>query len=616
MGGLPKLKTVPSVKIKMDSGLKTNVASAVEGSIIQPAMFVFGSSASVSNAIPIPKKRRFDEWDVVANVVQYLRCMDSPTELVNFDHIHHMWRCPVLPPTSFACLVPMIDINIGGERLKALFDTGAGTCVMDRKTMDLLKMKPMMSEMSVTSCTESPLSVVGEVRIEVGIADRRYMQRFVVVEHLTHSIILGADIIMAMGIVPLLHAGEYCFGDELARRYPFSRTRTARGVSGIATVNTSVARKVKENDLLIKDDKNYPMEGDNELSRKKDVDLLTKIEEDAMQRQIIELSDQLKSFGLRESELPNSVKVGELPNQVKIVELPEDNATVVDLTANVSVVDLTATEKVVVAGLKIVELIKDKTVVELPIHDKEEERLVRQILDEDSKMITNSQEQTKDDSSIQVMTSDGDSMNGQLIDADKIASRIMKHDQIVNRSEMPVYTSFATYVDTVRKTDKKPRVWQRLKKWCRVGYERKTMIPVVRDKIGEIPLLRESEKTRVASSVDKGSVGVAVSVDGLLKRVIRRKSGRKEMDVFRRKSSELEEYDDDRLAQESDWEEKYRLPFATHEARHQINAITKERDCIDGLQKRNFPLSGLTLGENLEDRNEKGRVSTTEHCRN
>src|SRR6266481_9408913 len=102
----------------MDSGLKTNVASAVEGSIIQPAMFVFGSSALVSSAIPIPKKRRCDEWDVVANVVQYLRCMDSPTELANFDHIHHMWRCPVLPPTSFACLVPMIDINIGGERLK------------------------------------------------------------------------------------------------------------------------------------------------------------------------------------------------------------------------------------------------------------------------------------------------------------------------------------------------------------------------------------------------------------------------------------------------------------------------------------------------------------------
>ena len=98
--------------------------------------------------------------------------------------------------------------------------------------------------------------------------------------------------------------------------------------------------------------------------------------------------------------------------------------------------------------------------------------------------------------------------------------------------------------------------------------------------------------------------------------MVEKKKKEKKSMFFRSKSSESEEDDDDRLAQESDWEEKYRLPFATHEARHQINAITKERDCIDGLQKRNFPLSGSTLGENLEDRNEKGRVSTTEHCRN
>src|SRR6266481_2743105 len=239
---------------------------------------------------------------------------------------------------------------------------------MDRKTMDLLKMKADTSEMSITSCTEAPLSVVGEVRIEVQIADRRHMQRFVVVEQLTHSIILGADLIVAMGIVPLLHTGEYCFGDELAKRYPFNKTSTASSVSVVSTITTGAAREVEMDESMTEDDIDLSTEGDNESPMKNGVSLLTEIEEAAIQNQITELNDQMKSLGLKESELPNHVKV---------VELPEDVNVVVDLTANA---------KVVVAGVSVVELTEDEIVIESPvqvvellINDEEEEKVNEQI---------------------------------------------------------------------------------------------------------------------------------------------------------------------------------------------------------------------------------------------
>src|SRR6266481_3753764 len=185
MGGRPGILNVPSSNKPIDKGKKVQFTEKIQ-------------SDTKSCAKDISVTFEDDNWAIITGITEYLQCIKSSSSNMVKKEIHDMWKSPICQISPQRCKVPLIDIVIDGKTFPALVDTGAGTCVMDKKVADSLKLRSTISDIRVASCNGSPLQVIGEVRAEINVAGRKQWQRFVIVEHLAHQIILGTDLIISM----------------------------------------------------------------------------------------------------------------------------------------------------------------------------------------------------------------------------------------------------------------------------------------------------------------------------------------------------------------------------------------------------------------------------------
>src|SRR6266481_595660 len=142
----------------------------------------------------------------------------------NIDFIKKMWK-PTIMATNETnnsnIIIPIIEVIIQGQPIQALFDTGADTCVMSQKTAVDLNIKTTPSSQMVNSCVLTALKVIGQATLNIQFGCRNGLQKFIIVEKLNHPIILGMDLIMRWGIIPILHSGEYCFQNDQGTYYKF-----------------------------------------------------------------------------------------------------------------------------------------------------------------------------------------------------------------------------------------------------------------------------------------------------------------------------------------------------------------------------------------------------------
>ncbi len=210
MGGRPGILNVPSLNKPIDKGKKVQFVEKEQSEIR-------------SCAKDVSVKSEDDNWAIITGITEYLQCIKSSSSNMVKKEIHEMWKSPICQISPQICKVPLIDVLIDGKTFPALVDTGAGTCVMDKRVADSLKLKSTISKIHVASCNGAPLQVIGEVRAEIDIAGRKQWQRFVIVDQLAHQIILGTDLIISMAIIPLLHECSFCFGSDLKTKYRFNQ---------------------------------------------------------------------------------------------------------------------------------------------------------------------------------------------------------------------------------------------------------------------------------------------------------------------------------------------------------------------------------------------------------
>src|SRR6266481_662476 len=143
----------------------------------------------------------------------YIESMQANT----VEQVKKMWESVAITNTDLSSgqiVTPLIEIIIHNQSILALFDTGAGTCVMSNKTAKQLDLQISPTKQVVNSCVLTALEVVGQATITIEFGNKQGTQTFIIVEKLDHPIILGIDLIINWGIIPILHSGEYCFSDN------------------------------------------------------------------------------------------------------------------------------------------------------------------------------------------------------------------------------------------------------------------------------------------------------------------------------------------------------------------------------------------------------------------
>jgi len=115
----------------------------------------------------------------------------------------------------------VLAIQIEGQTIKGLFDTGAGATVMSRATATKANCLVHSTTRTCRTADQNYIKIVGETQTEVELNGRKLIQRFLVVDKLNHPIIFGIDFIINFGIIPIIYNNEYCFHDNKEEKYQF-----------------------------------------------------------------------------------------------------------------------------------------------------------------------------------------------------------------------------------------------------------------------------------------------------------------------------------------------------------------------------------------------------------
>ncbi|MCK5843273.1 MAG: retroviral-like aspartic protease, partial [Victivallales bacterium] len=102
---------------------------------------------------------------------------------------------------------PTIIINLFGEKIDVLFDTGASISAMDyrlfSRLLGPLKFKPLHMNRSLTirGISKQQLTVKGLYEITFKLLDQEFSHGFYIIKGMANAMICGADFINTYGII-------------------------------------------------------------------------------------------------------------------------------------------------------------------------------------------------------------------------------------------------------------------------------------------------------------------------------------------------------------------------------------------------------------------------------
>lgn len=93
-------------------------------------------------------------------------------------------------------------VHVGKQKFRALVDTGAEVCLMQRRIYELLKNKPKLQRKTVCLNTVNggPLKIDGCIRLPIDVGGCQLYQEFYVVRDIQRNVILGQDFLEQNGV--------------------------------------------------------------------------------------------------------------------------------------------------------------------------------------------------------------------------------------------------------------------------------------------------------------------------------------------------------------------------------------------------------------------------------
>jgi len=116
---------------------------------------------------------------------------------------------------------PIVMVSIGTVEVQCLLDTGAAGSLISSETARKIN-KPILPTSKIcTAANETSMKVVGCVDVEINIGNRNRSQEFLVVEPLSHPMVLGINFLAKWGIIPLMSQGAFIYEDKPSEKFEF-----------------------------------------------------------------------------------------------------------------------------------------------------------------------------------------------------------------------------------------------------------------------------------------------------------------------------------------------------------------------------------------------------------
>src|SRR6266851_354019 len=179
------------------------------------------------------------------NIAHYLQATRQQLEhqANNLEVIKQWWDKISPSKQTHTSNTPIISIHINGNKIKGLFDTGAGASVISMDTCSKSNCIITPTTQTCRAADKSNIQIMGETTSEVELGGRKKQQRFLVVEKLNHPIIFGIDFITEWGIIPLLYNNEFCFNDDREVKIKFLHSSAPTTINVIETTTKNTLNK-------------------------------------------------------------------------------------------------------------------------------------------------------------------------------------------------------------------------------------------------------------------------------------------------------------------------------------------------------------------------------------